>query len=303
MIVVRWLQVVVVLAGAVAGVDVKSAHAAPAPRVVQEGKGGDAKGGDAKSGARPDAPDVKSDLKKADEARRAVKGEGAVRRKAMEEAAKAYEAVLVKYPDAKEEASTAAFRLGELRRLLGNFDGARDAFAKVVATGGNRRLSARAVLETAHLHRRSQELGKALEAYRKVVLEFPDETSTRDDALYWIGSLHQQSKDFGKAREAWQAVADRGVDPLDRVRAFDCVAMSYVKEGKRDEAAATIEKARVALHDMASDPSSRGARVKKALDRMRAVRAVEGKDAQVKGRGAAEGSGSEDDGDDEDDGD
>jgi tetratricopeptide (TPR) repeat protein len=208
------------------------------------------------------------------------------------------------FPDAKEEVAMAAFRLGELKRSLGKSDEACEAFAKVVASGGSRRLAGRAILETGHIHRRAKELGKALESYRKAATEFSDETGSRDDSLYWIGVIHEQNKDYAKSREAWQAVADRGVDPLDRVRAFDRIALSHIKEGNRTEAHAAVEQAKSALHEIAADPSSRGARVKKALDRMRAIRSLEEADGSPKkgnAKGGAPKGENEDDNDEDDD--
>ncbi len=253
------------------GVTAAGASAAPAPGRAVAAVGVPALAGDA-PGKEADA---KAQLRKADEARRAIRGKGVARREGAEIAAAAYEAVLSHFPDAKSETSTAAFRLGELRRQLGDLEAAKKAFAQVVAIGGDRRLSARAVLETAHVLRRAKELGKAMDAYRRVATDFADEAPTRDDALYWIGSLHAQAKDLGKAREAWQAVADRGADPLDRVRAFDRIARTWIQQDDLKEAARTIEAAKLALHDVAADPSTRGARVRKALDRMKAVRDLE----------------------------
>lgn len=235
-----------------------------------------------KQAVKDEAPNAKADLAAADRARRAVKSEGAERRRALEAVAKAYEAVVLQYPEAKAEGAMASFRLGEIRRTLGDFEGALEAFEKAASAQGDRRLQARALYETAQTLRRRKELGKAMAAYRRVVLEVPEEAATRDDALAWIGVLHERSGEHAKAREAWQAVADRGQDPLDRVRAFDRMALSHVKEGNRELAAETVERARAALLDAASEPSSRGARVKKALERMRAVRALEPADTAVK---------------------
>jgi len=246
--------------------------------------------------------DAKAQLKKADEARRAVKGTGAERRALTEKAEEAYGAVLSLFPDAKAEGALASFRMGELRRRLGKVDGARESFAKVISIGADRKLSARAVLETGHLYRRSKELGKALEAYRRTATEFADEAGTRDDALYWVGTIHEQAKEHSKAREAWRAVAERGADPVDRVRAFDRVALSFLKEGMREDATKTVEAARAALADAAAEPSALGARVKKALERLRAVKALEkpAKPGTKGGGGAPEDDDDSEDDDDED---
>ncbi|MBI3818675.1 MAG: tetratricopeptide repeat protein [Planctomycetes bacterium] len=221
------------------------------------------------------APDAKQQLKKADELRRAIHGKAEARRDLTLKAVAAYNAVNDYFPDAKQEGSMGLFRVGELKRTLGLTDEARDAFAKVVAQSPERKLAARALFETAHLYRRAKELGKAMDTYRKVAADFADETATRDDSLYWIGMMHVQNKEYAKARESFKAVADRGVDPLDRIRAFDKIASTYIKENNRDLASKAIEESKSALHESASEPSSRGARVRKALERMSSIRALE----------------------------
>ncbi|MFN0207344.1 MAG: tetratricopeptide repeat protein [Planctomycetota bacterium] len=230
------------------------------------------------------ASDAKQQLRKADEARRKIRGKGDERREGSENAARAYAAVFEYFPEAKAECSTAAFRFGELKRSLGLLDEARDAFRKVVKWNGDEELSARALYETGHIYRKAKEYGKALEFYRKVVIDFSEIASTRDDSLYWIGNLHAQNKDYEKAREAWRAVAERGVDALDRIRSFDKIAGSYLKEGKRDAAIHTLEEAKTALHEAASEPSSKGARVKQALERMTTIRALDKKEEAPAGK-------------------
>lgn len=221
------------------------------------------------------ADTAKLQMKGADLARRNIRGRGDARRALVVNAVAAYDAVLQFFPDAKEDCAMAWFRLGELNRSLGEPEAARAAFAKVVSLGVDRNLSARALYETAHLHRRAKELEKAIQAYRRVATEFADETSTRDDSLYWIGMIHSQAREFGKAREAWRAVADRGADAMDRVRAFDRIAGTYIKENKPAEASHIIEEAKTALHESASEPTSKGARVKKAIESMSCIRALE----------------------------
>jgi tetratricopeptide (TPR) repeat protein len=283
-------------------------NAPPAP-AVQAGARDDGSGSTAPKRAPSKgvekAPDAKQQLKRADEARRLVRGKGEERRAAVEQALASYNAVLEYYPEAKHEVSMGLFRIAELKRSLGLLDDAREAFRKVVELGADRKLSARALFESAHIYRKSREFGKALEMYRKTAVEFNDVASTRDDSLYWIGTLHMQNKDYEKARESWRAVAERGADALDRVRAFDRIAGSFLKQGKTDTATQTIQEAKQALHEAASEPSSHGARVKKALDRMTTIRAIERlkntKDGKATGGGAPPEAPEDDEDDDDND--
>lgn len=220
-------------------------------------------------------PDAKQQLKLADEQRRGIRGKGEARKALVTKAIAHYAAVLEYYPDAKSETAMSAFRMGELYRSAAQLNEARDSFAKVVTNGSDRKLAARAMFETGHLYRRAKEIGKALETYRKTATDFTDEAGTRDDSLYWIGMIHQQNKEYDKARESWRAVADQGADPQDRIRAFDRIAGSFIKEAKREQASKTLEEAKSALHDAASEPTGKGSRVRKALERMSSIRGLE----------------------------
>jgi len=217
-------------------------------------------------------PDARAQIRHAASVKREGRGlQGEARMTHLRRVASAYEAVLANFPDSREECSEASFRLGETLRTLADWDAAVAAFARVVEIGASPRWAARALLETGNVHRRAKEMAKAIEAYGRVVAEFPQERSVRDDAYLWMGKVHATMREWDPARSAFTKVAEEGEDPVDRIQAFDQIALSYLQEGKTIEATASIERCKTLFAEIADEPTRQGARVKKALSRMRSV--------------------------------
>ena len=241
----------------------------------------------------PRQADARAQIRYAAGVRREGKGlKGDDRIDHLKRVAAAYEAVGRHFASSKAECAEASFRLGETRRSMGDREGAIGAFEEVVSNASSRRFSARALLEIGHLYRRSKEGTKALEAYARVIAEFPEEKGYRDDAYDWIGRVNAGARNHEAARSAWMKVAEQGEDPVDRIRAFDRVAGSYIVEGKNVEAGAAIERCRSLFAELAEESTSRGARVKKALGGMKSAAKLA--DALAKGQGE---DGPDDDGD------
>jgi tetratricopeptide (TPR) repeat protein len=217
-------------------------------------------------------PDARAQIRHAAAVKREGRGlQGEARMVHLRRVASAYEAVLTNFPDAKAECAEASFRLGETLRTLADWDGAVGAFARVVEIGASPRWAARALLETGNVHRRAKEMAKALEAYARVVAEYPQERAVRDDAYLWMGKVHATMREWDLARSAFTKVAEEGEDAVDRIQAFDRIALSYFEEGKEAEAAAAIERCKSLFAELADEPTRQGARVKKALSRMRST--------------------------------
>lgn len=218
----------------------------------------------------------KSQLKYASSLKRERKGlKGEEKRSHLKEVAEAYAAVGRYFPESIAEVSEASFRLGEIRRTLRDRDGAFIAFEKAYELKGNRRFAARALLEIGHLHRRAKEFPQAISTYEKVVKEFPDQEDQRDSALLWVGRARLASKDNRGARTAWKEVLKKSSDPMDKLKAYDLIAGSYLSDEEVAKARETIEKCKVELSPLAEEDSSQGARLKKALERMRSVKKLE----------------------------
>ena len=97
------------------------------------------------------------------------------------------------------------------------------------------------------------------------------ESFRRDDAWYWAGVVWRAEDQLDDARNAWRRVAEHGVDPLDRILAFDAIALSYVELGDLEAAAGVLNQCLAALSERALEETSEGERVRNALLRMRVV--------------------------------
>jgi tetratricopeptide (TPR) repeat protein len=180
--------------------------------------------------------------------------------------------------------SEAAFHAGELCRSANDAAAALAEFQIARERGKDSPYRIRAGLEIAHIHRRAQDHERALAAYEAVLADAAATPGQRDDASYWEGAVYASAKRIDDARRAWQRVADGGEDPLDRIRAWDGIAGSYVGAGDLEAAAGAPERCREATADAAAEETRLGERVRRALASMRAVddlqRAVEKRDGK-----------------------
>ncbi len=215
--------------------------------------------------------------------RSALRGkEGEGRAAARRSAIAAYQAVREYFGGDARACSEAAFRAGELLRSADDAPGALAQFEIARERGADSPFRVRAGLEIGHLHRRAQDHEKALSAYEAVVADPSATPGQRDDASYWSGHVYAAEKRVDDARRTWQRVADRGEDPLDRIRAWDCIASSFVDSGDLEGAAGVLERCREAMAESSAEETKLGERVRNALASMRAVddlqRAVEKRD-------------------------
>jgi len=205
--------------------------------------------------------------------------EGEIRTANRRAAIDAYRAVREYFASDARACAEAAFRGGELLRSAEDANGAFTEFQIAVERGMDTPFRVRAELEIGHLHRRARDQAKALAAYEAVLVDAAATAGQRDDASYWTGHVYAAEGRIDDARRVWQRVADRGEDPLDRVRAWDCIAQSYVARDDLEAAAGALERCREALADAAAEETRLGDRVRTALASMRAVeelqRAVE----------------------------
>src|SRR5262249_20934130 len=95
----------------------------------------------------PRQADARAQIRFAASIRREGRGlKGDERIEHLKHVAAGYEAVGAHFPESKAECAEALFRLGEVRRALGDRAGAISAFEGVVANGSQRRFAARALL-------------------------------------------------------------------------------------------------------------------------------------------------------------
>jgi tetratricopeptide (TPR) repeat protein len=191
------------------------------------------------------------------------------------EVVEAYRAVRVHWPESAEICAEAAFRAGELLRSSGDQAGAQTEFEFVRSVGDRTPLRARAGLELGHLQRRAKHADKALDLYLAVAADPLSEPERRDEAALWAGRVYAELGKLEEARRQWEAVAKRAEDPLQRIDAWDELAMELVDGGDLEGAAGWIAKAREALADVALEETARGERVRNALEHMRAIHRLE----------------------------
>jgi tetratricopeptide (TPR) repeat protein len=190
-------------------------------------------------------------------------------------AVEAYRAVRAYHPGAAAACAEASFRAGELLRAAGEADAAQEEFERARAAGAGTPFRARAALEIGHLHRRAGRSREALDLYLAVAGDGRAAAAHRDDAWLWAGRVWSDEGRVPDARRAWEGVARGGQDPLDRVLAFDWLALSWLEAGDLEAAAGVLDRCRVALSPLALEETELGERVRNALLRMRVVTSLQ----------------------------
>lgn|GEM_PF-1539057 len=223
----------------------------------------------------PRRPSAAAQLEHALECKRALRGtRGEARRAARRVAVEAYRAVRRYFPGERELGAEAAFRAGELLRSAREADLAVVEFQYAYRVGRESEFGARGGLEIGHIERRRRRLNDALASYEAVEALGEEHAEERDLAAYWSGRVHAQLGRPRDARRCYERAARRGVDPVQRVRAFDAWAQSLVDGGDLEGAAGVIELCRGSVAAYAEEESELGLRVRAALERMRSVESV-----------------------------
>jgi hypothetical protein len=210
-----------------------------------------------------------------DHARRlksALRGcEGAEREAARAAAIEAYRAVRRHFPADDRAVCEASFRAGELLRAGGDGEEAALEFRIAAARGGSTRLAARARLELGHVQRRAGRSAAALEQYESVWTDARAPRAQRDRAALWVGRVHAAVGRIQDAERVWKRLADAAGDPLERIRAWDELALAACARGDLEGAAGLLEACRRALAPFAHEETRLGERVRNALVAMRSV--------------------------------
>jgi tetratricopeptide (TPR) repeat protein len=200
-------------------------------------------------------------------AKRALRGaRGARRMEARREAVEAYRAVRQYHPRERALAAEASFRAAELLRSGREAKAALVEFDQAWSLGRGTRFGARAGLEMGHISRRSLRLNDALAAYEGVEALGPQFAEERDLAAYWSGRVQARLGRGADARRCYARAARMGVDPVQRVRAFDAWMEALIDEADLEGAAGVLGLCRDALREAAQERSQLGARVRAALE-------------------------------------
>ena len=187
------------------------------------------------------------------------------------EAARAYASVRSYFPGDACAGAEGAFRAGELLRGGGDLGEALREFrvARGLCAGGA--YHARAMLEIGHLERRLGRAREALDAYAQLYAGTHSPPSVSDAAMLWAGRVHQARGAVEEAWRLWERVARGAEDPVDRVRAYDLLALALIEARDPEGAAGMLERCRRALFDVAQEETQTGERVRRALTHMRAA--------------------------------
>ncbi len=169
----------------------------------------------------------------------------------------------------RKRAAEAAFRSGELANWLGSRNEALQAFRAAAQWGAPGGFGGRAWLELGHVHRRARRFEEALDAYARLVHEREAPATRRDEARLWAGRLHALRGETDTARRLWRACAEGAEDPVQRVRAWDELVNAWVESGDLEAAAGCLATAYARLGPLADELTEHGARVDRALGRMR----------------------------------
>jgi hypothetical protein len=203
------------------------------------------------------------------------------------EAAEAYRAVRVYFPEARAEGAEAAFRAGELWRA-GEADGrARREFEAVLELEPDGPFAPRAALELGHIARRAGEPDDALARYTFLFADEGAPSECRAEAALCAGRVHAEMGAHELARRLWEGVADAAEqEPLLRVEAFDLLALDLIARGDLEGAAGMLDRARRELAEAARESTEHGRRVRTALAGMRAIAEL-GRSVEQRARGVA----------------
>lgn len=198
-------------------------------------------------------------------------------------AIEAYRAVREHFAGDARACAEASFRSGELLRASSDTAGALAEFQLARERGADTPFRVRALMEIGHIHRRERKHAETMTAYESVLTDAAATPSQQDDASYWIGHVHQTEGRIEEARRTWKRVAEEAEDPLDRIRGWDCIAITFVASGDLEGAAGVVERCREALSEVAAEETRLGERVRDALSNLRALddlqRAVQEREA------------------------
>ena len=198
------------------------------------------------------------------------KQETEVKRGILLKTVECYRSLLTDFPEAKAECSEACFRMGEIHRTLKMTDEAVREFNRSITFLSTGVFAARALKEIGHIHRRAKEYDKAVIFYKRVLDECKAQREQCADAYTWIGKVHLKRKEAEKARGLFIGFVEKFPEfPDDGVRSIDLAAGSLIAEGKKDEAAALLNKWRQHFESLLGRDKRLDKKIEKALERMK----------------------------------
>ncbi len=193
----------------------------------------------------------------------------------LEGVLEALRAVRIHFPENQRAGAEACYHAGRLLSPRGREEEALRELDLGCALGQGTEWRSRSLLEIGRIHRRAGRLHPALDAFLAVSADPLAPRSDADEAWLEVGSLwHGQGK-IEDACRAWKRVAHLGSDPLDRIRAFDRLGLASVDAEDLEAAAGVLHQCLQQLSPIALEETELGERVRRALERMPLVRALQ----------------------------
>jgi tetratricopeptide (TPR) repeat protein len=202
----------------------------------------------------------------------ALRASGADRERLVARALEELHGLRLLFPDDRRSSAEAAHLAGSMLARVGKVAEALEELALARDLGRGSSLAARAELEIGRLERRRDRGEAALDAFFAAGSDPAASRSTSDEAWLEAAALWSESGCAGEARRAWRRVAERGADPVDRIRAFDRLGRAWIDAGDLEAACGVLDECLGAFAEAAAEDTERGARTRRALERMSLAR-------------------------------
>ncbi len=205
--------------------------------------------------------------------RRAAQGKTSLERLlALQAAAEAYRVVGVLWPGPGSEQCEAAFRRGELERILGRPGVARSAFQQAVDAAPGSTLELRARLEMAHLDRRLGLYQRALLAYQALAARVEAPLRLANDGREWAGRTLLDLGRYAEAARTFQQWQERAENQVEALTAADSRAIALIRGGSPQAGRQLLAHLQQSLAYAAAEESEQGRALARALSRLKAPR-------------------------------
>lgn len=200
---------------------------------------------------------------------------GALRIRHLQKAAEAYRAVARYWPDEPALVTEAHFRRAEILRTLDEPGAARGAFESALETApqGDDH-GVRALVEIGHLCRRAGQHRDAMRYYRRA--RDREEVSLRfqNDGREWLAKTYLELFDWEGAEYAALDWEEHAEGTVDRIRAIDLKLLAWIGMGRLFEVGRELEALEERLVKLATAPTREGEAVARALEGMKAKKAM-----------------------------
>ncbi len=187
-----------------------------------------------------------------------------------------------------DERADAARRAAEGWMAAENFEAAREVLLVGLALEPSDFVAQRLALTLGHCERRSDSREQALRSYETVASAVNAPWSLRREAEWWIARIEEDEGALHAAVRRYARLAEVGLEPSRRLRAYDRLARTYVRLGDLEAAAGVLHRCGIELwEDMhANNEEARRllARFQSLHARERLVEAIEERRREAKTR-------------------